>query len=70
MDQSQKKIFVHLGTFNGAIIGFEGNVNSLENIYAYTPNMVKYDHYSANIFQGYCQMCRNDWKISFNWRIR
>lgn len=42
MDQSEKKIFVHLGTYNGAIIGFEGNIGSFENMYAYTPNMVKY----------------------------
>jgi hypothetical protein len=40
MEQSKQKIWVHLGTYNGSIIGFYGDVGALENSYAYSPNQV------------------------------
>ncbi len=41
MENSQEKIFIHAGTQNGAILGLKGDLEAMNNTYAYAPNLVR-----------------------------
>jgi len=45
MESLDEMIYVHAGTQTGSIMGFQGTLNSLQNFYAYAPNLVIFHVY-------------------------
>ena len=39
---NSSQIYLHFGTYDGSIFGFEGNSTSLKNLYGFTSNLVIY----------------------------
>ena len=37
---NSSQIYLHFGTYDGSIFGFEGNLTSLKNLYGFTSNLV------------------------------